>query len=91
MKLILALPVSYILIATGTSTTSVGGGTTTSSSASTSGTTSITGYAKVASGKSVFEINGVDTYFMGTNCYWCGFLTDNADVDLVMTHIAAVS
>lgn len=28
---------------------------------------------------------------MGTNSYWIGFLTDNADVDLVMTHLAAVS
>lgn len=27
---------------------------------------------------------------MGTNTYWIGFLTDNADVDLVMSHIAAV-
>jgi mannan endo-1,4-beta-mannosidase len=27
---------------------------------------------------------------MGTNCYWCGFLTDDADVDLVMSHIAEV-
>lgn len=26
---------------------------------------------------------------MGTNTYWIGFLTDNADVDLVMTHLVA--
>jgi mannan endo-1,4-beta-mannosidase len=26
---------------------------------------------------------------MGTNTYWIGFLTNNADVDLVMSHIAA--
>jgi hypothetical protein len=27
---------------------------------------------------------------MGTNTYWIGFLTDNADVDLVMSHLVAV-
>jgi mannan endo-1,4-beta-mannosidase len=37
----------------------------------------------------VFVIDEKETYFMGTNCYWCGFLTDNADVDTVFSHIAA--
>jgi hypothetical protein len=27
---------------------------------------------------------------MGTNTYWIGFLTNNADVDLVMSHLVAV-
>lgn len=36
-----------------------------------------------------FDINGVTQYFAGTNSYWIGFLTDDADVDLVMTHLAA--
>jgi hypothetical protein len=85
--------VSYPLLgssSTTTTTTSVGGTTTTTSSGASTSTTSISGYAKVVTGKGVFEINGKETYFMGTNCYWCGFLTDDADVDLVMTHIAEV-
>lgn len=28
-------------------------------------------------------------YFAGTNCYWCSFLTNNADVDLVFDHLQA--
>jgi mannan endo-1,4-beta-mannosidase len=34
-----------------------------------------------------FNIDGVTQYFAGTNAYWIGFLTSNADVDLVMTHL----
>jgi len=34
-----------------------------------------------------FTINGVNQYFAGTNSYWIGFLTNNADVDLVMSHL----
>ncbi|KAH8602173.1 glycoside hydrolase superfamily [Bisporella sp. PMI_857] len=34
-----------------------------------------------------FNINGVTQYFAGTNSYWIGFLTNNADVDLVMSHL----
>ena len=37
----------------------------------------------------LFEIDGVTTYFAGTNCYWCGFLTDNGDVDKVFEDMAA--
>lgn len=48
-----------------------------------------TSYAKVSG--SIFEINGERTYFAGTNSYWIGFLTDNSDVDLVMSNIASVS
>jgi len=47
-----------------------------------------TSYAKTSG--HVFSINGVTEYFAGTNTYWIGFLTNNADVDLVMTHLAAV-
>jgi len=46
-----------------------------------------TSYAKTSG--HVFSINGVTEYFAGTNTYWIGFLTNNADVDLVMTHLAA--
>ncbi|KAA8572356.1 hypothetical protein EYC84_002979 [Monilinia fructicola] len=71
-----------------TSTTKPGTTSTTSTtSAPASTATTINGYAKAVG--TVFQINGKKTYFAGTNCYWCGFLTNNADVDLVMTHLAA--
>ncbi|OQN95235.1 hypothetical protein B0A48_18729 [Cryoendolithus antarcticus] len=35
-----------------------------------------------------FIIDGKVQYFAGTNTYWIGFLTNNADVDLVMQHLA---
>lgn len=35
----------------------------------------------------VFDIDGVTGYYAGTNAYWIGFLTDNADVDLIMSHL----
>jgi mannan endo-1,4-beta-mannosidase len=31
----------------------------------------------------------VTRYWAGTNCYWCGFLTANGDVDHVFADIAA--
>lgn len=34
-----------------------------------------------------FNIDGATSYFAGTNTYWIGFLTNNADVDTVMTHL----
>jgi len=34
-----------------------------------------------------FVIGGVPGYFAGTNAYWIGFLTNDKDVDLVMTHL----
>lgn len=37
----------------------------------------------------MFNINGKVQYFSGTNTYWIGFLTNNADVDLVMSDLAA--
>lgn len=36
-----------------------------------------------------FDIDGTTQYFAGTNSYWIGFLTVNADVDLVMSHLAS--
>jgi mannan endo-1,4-beta-mannosidase len=47
-----------------------------------------TNYAKTSS--HVFTINGKTEYFAGTNTYWLGFQINNADVDLVMSHLAAV-
>ena len=49
-----------------------------------------TGTATGALSKAVgdsFNIDGVTSYFAGTNSYWIGFLTNNADVDLVMSHL----
>jgi mannan endo-1,4-beta-mannosidase len=34
-----------------------------------------------------FNIDGTAKYFAGTNSYWIGFFTNNADVDLVITHL----
>ncbi len=40
-----------------------------------------------ASGSS-FIIDGKQQYYAGTNSYWLGFQTNNADVDLVMKNLA---
>ena len=34
-----------------------------------------------------FNIDGTTAYFAGTNAYWIAFLTNNADVDTVMSHL----
>ena len=34
-----------------------------------------------------FSIDGLTKYYAGTNAYWIGFLTNNADVNLVMDNI----
>lgn len=36
-----------------------------------------------------FEMDGVTQYYAGTNCYWCGFLTADGDVDHVMANMAS--
>ncbi|KAK7451580.1 hypothetical protein CaCOL14_009539 [Colletotrichum acutatum] len=63
---------------------------TTSSVAATSRTSSATtppstGFPKGVGTK--FSIDGVAKYYPGTNCYWCSFLTNAADVDLVLGHL----
>ncbi len=35
----------------------------------------------------LFNIDGTVKYYAGTNSYWIPFLTNNADVDLVMSHL----
>ncbi|KAI3538532.1 mannanase [Colletotrichum filicis] len=35
-----------------------------------------------------FTIDGQTKYFAGSNSYWISFLTNNADVDLVMDNVA---
>jgi len=36
----------------------------------------------------MFSIDGVTKYYAGTNSYWISFLTNNADVETVMSHVA---
>ncbi|KAL7946241.1 carbohydrate-binding module family 1 protein [Trichoderma barbatum] len=36
-----------------------------------------------------FNIDGKVGYFAGTNCYWCSFLSNNADVDSTFSHMAS--
>lgn len=36
----------------------------------------------------LFNIDGETKYYAGTNCYWCGFLTEDEDVDSVFSHMA---
>ncbi|TVY23980.1 Mannan endo-1,4-beta-mannosidase [Lachnellula hyalina] len=50
-------------------------------------TAAFSSYAKPSN--NVFSIDGEAQYFAGTNTYWIGFLTNNSDVDIVMTHLAA--
>ncbi|KAM5350930.1 hypothetical protein ACJ41O_003653 [Fusarium nematophilum] len=35
-----------------------------------------------------FTIDGETGYFPGTNCYWCSFLTNRADIDQTLDNIA---
>ncbi|TKW57863.1 putative mannan endo-1,4-beta-mannosidase F [Colletotrichum tanaceti] len=44
-----------------------------------------TGFPSVSGTK--FTIDGVTKYYPGTNCYWCSFLTNASDVDLVLGHL----
>ncbi|MCJ1441346.1 MAG: Mannose-6-phosphate isomerase [Stictis urceolatum] len=71
---------------TSKATTSTTLKTTASTKTSTSATSTASGtFAKVSGTK--FVIDGKAQYFAGTNSYWIGFLTNNADVDLVMSHL----
>lgn len=83
--------------ATATSTTAPATTTTTSSSATKTTSTTSSPAASPTSGTStfaktdglLFNIDGVTEYYAGTNCYWCGFLTSDEDVDAVFSHMAA--
>lgn len=35
----------------------------------------------------LFTLDGETGYFAGTNCYWCGFLTEESDVETVMGNL----
>ena len=67
------------------SSTSSKASSTSSKTSSTSGPVS-TGFAKPDG--TLFNIDGVTKYYAGTNSYWIGFLTNDADVDLVMDQLA---
>lgn len=69
-----------LALAQGNSTTLI----TSTTSAATPGATSA---AIPTTSGTLFTIDGVTSYFAGTNCYWCSFLTVEADVDLVMGHL----
>ncbi|KAK3672346.1 hypothetical protein LTR78_007653 [Recurvomyces mirabilis] len=60
--------------------------TTSTSKAPVTTTAAASGSIATTSGTK-FIIDGKPTYFAGTNTYWIGFLTNNADVDLVMSHL----
>ncbi|KAJ5109535.1 hypothetical protein N7456_006210 [Penicillium angulare] len=75
-------------------TTSTSTRSSTSSTKTTSSLTSSSSSSTVASSTDFpsvtglnFTIDGETDYFAGTNAYWIGFLTDDDDVDLVMTHL----
>ncbi|KAJ5313104.1 hypothetical protein N7508_003934 [Penicillium antarcticum] len=62
--------------------------TSTSTTKVTSTTTSSTGGTGFPTTNGLkFEINGKTSYFAGSNSYWIGFLTNNADVDTVLDHM----
>ena len=59
---------------------------TSTSSAPTTTTTASPGTFVRTSGTK-FSVDGRTGYFPGTNSYWIGFLQNNADIDLVMSHL----
>ncbi|KAH8776702.1 glycoside hydrolase superfamily, partial [Diaporthe sp. PMI_573] len=55
-----------------------------------SGDTSGTAAASFAKPDGLFfNIDGETKYYAGTNCYWCGFLTSDEDVDKIFSDMAA--
>jgi len=68
-----------------TSTNTVKATTTTTKATTTTASASGTGFPNTNGLK--FEIDGKTSYFAGSNSYWIGFLTSNADVDLVFDHM----
>ncbi|KIM98445.1 glycoside hydrolase family 5 protein [Oidiodendron maius Zn] len=70
-----------------TSTTTAKSSTTTVKSSTTTSISTSTGYPKTSG--LFFDIDGKAEYYAGTNCYWCGFLTADGDVDQVFADIAS--
>ncbi|KAL8823949.1 MAG: hypothetical protein Q9170_008286 [Blastenia crenularia] len=48
-------------------------------------------FISIDSTSKIFKINGKTQYFAGTNTWWLPYTYDNADVDKVLSEIAAVS
>ena len=73
-----------------TTTVKVTSSTKTSSVTKTSSAPSVSSTGSFAKTNGLlFNIDGKTEYYAGTNCYWCGFLTNNTDVDHVFADIAA--
>jgi mannan endo-1,4-beta-mannosidase len=70
-----------------TSVTTTKSYTTTAKSSTTTSITTSTGFPKTSG--LFFDIDGKAEYYAGTNCYWCGFLTADGDVDQVFADIAS--
>ncbi|KUI69375.1 Mannan endo-1,4-beta-mannosidase A [Cytospora mali] len=82
-------------VTSGSSTLSTSATTTTkatSSSSKTSTAPTSTGTSTGTFAKTdglFFNIDGVTKYYAGTNCYWCGFLTEDEDINKVFSDIAS--
>ncbi|KAF4547789.1 Cellulase (glycosyl hydrolase family 5)-like protein 2 [Elsinoe fawcettii] len=71
-----------------TTSTTKPAATTTSKASPAPAPTSSGGSTSFASASgSLFNIDGKKQYFVGTNSYWIGFLTNNDDIDLAMSHL----
>nr|AJF11663.1 family 5 mannanase [Evansstolkia leycettana] len=71
-----------------TSTKPTSTSTTTRTSTSTTSTQGGSSSTSIPSKNGLkFTIDGKTAYYAGTNTYWLPFLTNNADVDLVMSHL----
>lgn len=74
-------------VASTTTTSKVSSSVASTTKSSASATSTSTGlYAKTDG--TMFNIDGVTQYYAGTNCYWCGFLTNDNDTDTVFSHMA---
>lgn len=77
----------HIFIATSSSTTRTTLSTSSTQSTTTPGATTTTVPSGSFAKDTLFNVDGKTGYFAGTNSYWIGFLTNNANVDLVMSHL----
>ncbi|PMD15614.1 glycoside hydrolase family 5 protein [Hyaloscypha hepaticicola] len=82
-------PTSSVVKTTSSSakTTSSSKVSTKASSTSSTAVSTSTGFAKTSG--LFFDIDGKTEYYAGTNCYWCGFLTADSDVDHVFADISS--
>lgn len=76
-----------VKVATSTKASSTAKAATSAKAASTVTDATSTAYPSTSGTK--FVVDGTTGYFAGTNAYWISFLTDDADVDLVMSHLSS--